>query len=71
MLRNYANFNLTIEHVQNSLHGMWTFKKCKKFIFLNNLKYYWILMKISHDLSNGDTNGTPTSKSNKFSQGLR
>ena len=59
-------------HVQNSVHGMWTFKKCKKFIFLNNSwNIYWIVMKISHDLSNGDTNGMPTSKSNKFSQGLR
>ena len=47
---------------------MWTFKKCKKNIFFNNSG---IIMKISHDLSNSDTNGTPTSKSNKFSQGLR
>ena len=42
-------------------------KNAKKLFFLIT----WIVMKISHDLSNGDTNGTPTSKSNKFSQGLR
>ena len=27
---------LSYGHIQNSVHGMWTFKKCKKFIFLNN-----------------------------------
>ena len=59
-------------HVQNSVNGMWTFKKCKKNIFLNNYwNIYWIVMKVSHDLSNGGTNGTPTLKSNKILQGLR
>ena len=42
-------------HIQNSVHGMWAFKKFKKFIFLNNSwNIYWIVLKICHDLLNGD-----------------
>ena len=37
-----------VGHVQYSVHGMWTFKKCKKNVFLNkSWSIYGIIMKIS------------------------